>query len=250
MRRYLLVSLIVLSACKGKPEHRPPPANLGSAVVATGSGQRAAPDLVLPKGPGTAPLRTTRKLGRADFEKLAQLSYPGFTKEPHGLNDVVFEMRQITNDRPKLWAVVTIEPCGAGSAAGSGSGSSNCWPMDAGLWADRKEELKKQLLAEPLQGSGSDVEFSIDKVIFHDTTLIGTYQLGQRAGSGAGGGLTFTDAYSLNFNDGINKIRVVASYKDDPVASKEMLAKLASRNDLALLALAFLDVYTHAWPTN
>jgi hypothetical protein len=56
----------------------------------------------------------------------------------------------------------------------------------------------------------------------------------------------FTDAYIVYYNDGVNQIRVIASYKDDPTTTEE-LKKLAPKEDLEALALAFLDVYTHAW---
>lgn len=252
MRTYVALALIAFAACKGKPQHRAPPPTAGSAVAIGSDGKRAAPDLALPEGPGTPPVKTTRKLGRADFEKLAKLEYPGFQRELHGLNDVVFEVRQITNDHPKVWAVITIEPCSAGSAAGSGSAapSADCWPMELAIWKTHVDELKKQTLPEPLQGA-PDVDFEIGAALVHGQMMIGTYQLGQAAGSGAGGGGGgFTDAYYLYFNDGVNKIRVAASYKDDPVASKAALRQLAPKGDLALVAASFMDVYTHAWATN
>lgn len=228
------------TACKGKPAHREPPAN---AVVATGSasgsdGKRAAPDLALPSGPGTPPLKTTRTLGRADYEKLQALEFPGFEKQPHGLNDVVMEVRQITKDHPRLWATVTIEPCG----------KDDCWPMDVDEWKKHEPELKK-LLGD--LATAPDVDWEIGKMELHGQPLIYTYQLGQHTGSGEGGGtFMFTDAYAIYYNDGKNKIRVVGEYKDDPVKTKEIMAKLAPKGDLALLALSFLDVYTHAWPTS
>ena len=237
MRTTVALALTVLVACKGKPEHRAPPPTLGSGLpVANGSdGKRAAPDLALPAGPGTPPLKTTRRLGRADFEKLAKLEYPGFQHEQHGLNDTVFEVRQITNDHPRLWTTITIEPCG-----------SDCWPMDLDAWKKHEDELKKQWLGDALYGQ-PDVDWAMGNMILHGTHMIGAYQLGQHAGSGAGGGLAFTDALLLFYNDGMNKIRVVAEYKDDPVKSKEVMAQLAPKSDLEALALSFMDVYTHAW---
>ncbi len=238
MRKFLIASLLLAGACKGKPQHREPPPN---AVATAGAGSnRAAPDLELPKGPGTPPLKTTRKLGRADFEKLAKLEYPGFSTQQHGLNDVVFEMRQITKDHPRLWATVTIEPCG--------KQPDDCPAMDLDTWKKKEPELKK--LEGALQDV-PDVDWEIGKTDLHGQTLIYTYQLGQHAGSAAnGGGFAFTDALALYYNDGVNRIRVVAEYKDDPVKTKELMAQQAPKTDLELLAISFLDVYTHAWPTS
>jgi hypothetical protein len=238
VRKTLIASFLALAACKGKPQHRAPPPNVGSAEVAGSNAPRAAPDLVLPHGPGTPPLKTTRKLVRADFEKLSELQYPGFTKQVHALNDVILEMRQKTNDHPRLWATVTIEPCGA----------DDCWPMDLDTWKKHEPELKK--LLGTLDGQ-PDVDWEIGKTELHGQPLIYTYQLGQHAGSGEGGGsLAFTNAYILYFNDGVNKMRVVAEYKDDPVKSKEILAQQAPKGDLESLAIAFFDAYSHAWPTS
>lgn len=238
MRKSLIASFVVLAACKGKPQHREPPPVLGSATGSGSGAMRAAPDLALPQGPGTPPLKTTRKLTRADFEKLATLEFPGFTKQQHGLNDVVFEVRQMTKDHPRLWATVTIEPCGA----------DDCWPLDLDTWKKHEPDLKK--LLGDLAGA-PDVDWEIGKAEIHGQPLIYTYQLGQHAGSGEGGGtFMFSDAIALYYNDGVNKMRVVAEYKDDPVKSKEIMAKQAPKGDLEALAMSFLDVYTHAWPTS
>lgn len=245
MRTYVVVALVAVAACKGKPQHHEPPPAAVSTPIATGS-DRAAPDLEMPQGPGTPPVKTTRKLGRADFEKMAKLEYPGFNHEQHGLNDVVFESRYMTKDHPQLWAVVTIEPCDAGSAAGSAAPSAGCWPMDLAVWKTHVDELKKQTLPEQLQG-GSDVDFEVGAVLVRGQMMIGTYQVGVTAGSAGG---TLTDAYYLYFNDGVNKIRVAGSYKDKPVATKNALVQLAPKRDLALLAISFMDVFTHAWATN
>jgi len=243
VRNFLIASLLLTAACKGKPAHREPPAN---AVAITGSasgsdGKRAAPDLSLPAGPGTPPLKTTRKLGRADFEKLAKLEYPGFSTQQHGLNDVVFEMRQITKDHPRLWATVTIEPCG--------KEPDDCPAMDLDTWKKREPELKKML--GDLANFPDAVDWELGKTDLHGQPLIYTNQIGQHAGSGEGGGsFMFSDAFILYYNDGVNRIRVVAEYKDDPVKTKELMAQQAPKGDLELLAISFLDVYTHAWPTS
>ena len=57
---------------------------------------------------------------------------------------------------------------------------------------------------------------------------------------------SYSNAYVLYFNDGINQIRVVAEYKDDAMSREDML-KVAPREDLEKLAKSFLDAFTHAW---
>ena len=75
----------------------------------------------------------------------------------------------------------------------------------------------------------------------------GTWTAPAQTGSDEGGSQTsFTNAFAVYYNDGINQIRVVAEYKDDPKPMEE-IAKIAPKGDLEMLALAFLDVYTHEW---
>src|SRR5262245_21267301 len=116
--------------------------------------------------------------------------------------------------------------------------------MELDRWRARTEDLKVYL------GALKDkpgVEFEVGQTAIHGQPIIYTYQLGASIDPGAGGGaLTFTDAYIAYYNDGVNQIRVLGAYKDDPIP-KEQLLKTAPKQDLEALALAFLDVYTHAW---
>ena len=61
------------------------------------------------------------------------------------------------------------------------------------------------------------------------------------------GGFSYTDAYFLYYNDGVNTIRVVAEYKDDPRETKEKMAEAVPKSDLENVARAFMDAYVHAW---
>lgn len=247
--RNLLIACLVLStagACRGKPKHQEPPPN-AAAGPGSGSakGPQAAPDLVLPSGPGTPPVKTTKPLGAADFEKLSKLTFPGFTPDVRTNSDKVLEVRQKTKDHPRLWATITIKPC------------FDCLPMQLDKWKAKEEELKTTWLG-PLKAM-PDTKWEMGEEKFLGQPLIYTYQLGQGrvpTGSGSaaaaedkesGGAFSYSDAYILYFNDGVNEIRVVAEYKDDPVKTAEMMAKMAPKGDLAKLAVSFLDVYTHAW---
>ena len=234
----LLAPALALGACKDKPAAKQtPPANAGSAAAGSAAGSATganpAPDLVLPHAEATPPKKTTAPLTKTDFERLAKLEYPGFTADVRTVGDKVFEVRQKTQDHPRLWAVVTIKPC------------FECLPMELYKWKAKEDELKK-LNLEGLKDLPG-IEWKMGEVALKGQKLIYTYQIGTGTVPGeGGGGYTFTNAYFLYFNDGVNEIRVVASYKDDPV-EKEDLAKLAPEKDLRSLALAFLDVYTHAW---
>jgi hypothetical protein len=229
----VLCSVLAAFGCKGKPKAKPAPPNAATGVV-NGSGDRAAPDLLLPHADGTPPKKTTAPLVKADFEKLSKLSYPGFTSEIRTLGDKILEVRFRTKDRPVLWAVVTVSPC------------LDCLPMELEKWKAREAELKTISLETLKDAPGIDWEMGETKLF--GERVIYTYQVGTGSGSGDAGGpsVSFTDNYVAYYNDGINQIRVVGAYKDDPT-SKEELIKIAPKGDLEALALAFLDVYTHAW---
>jgi hypothetical protein len=232
VRTILVVALLALVAgCKDKPTKKAPPANAGSA--GSGSGARAAPDLVLPRADGTPPKKTKAPHTKADYERLSKLEYPGFTAEVRTVGDKVFEVRHKTHDHPRLWAVVTIKNC------------FDCLPMELPKWKEREAALKANNLEVLKDDKGIDWE--LGETTLGGQKIIYTYQVGIGTAPGEGGGITsFTNNYVVYFNDGINEIRVVGAYKDDPV-SKEDLKKLAPKDDLRALALSFLDVYTHAW---
>jgi hypothetical protein len=195
---------------------------------------QAAPDLILPRADGTPPKKTTKPLVKGDFERLAKLTWPGFDADVRTVGEKVFEVRQKTKDHPRLWATVTIQPC------------FDCLPMDLEKWKPKEQELKTVSL-EALKNTPG-IEWEMNAVTFQGQPLVYTYQLGAGVGSASegGGGYSFTDSYIAYYNDGVNQIRVIASYKGDPT-TKEELQKLAPKEDLEALALSFLDVYTHAW---
>lgn len=226
-----LASLLAAAGCKDKPKRQNPPENLGPTAQA-GSGKRPAPDLPLPKSDGTPPKKTAAPLGKADFERLSKLEYPGFELDVRQLGEKVLELRYRTKDRPKLWAVVTIQPC------------LDCLPMELDKWKAKTEELKVTLAGlkdEP------NVTFEVGEAKLGGQPIMYTYQVGTGTAKDVGGDVFgFTNNFNAYYNDGVNQIKVVGAYKDDP-APKEKLIELAPKEDLQKLALAFLDAFTHQW---
>ena len=229
VRTLLVVSVLALAiGCKGKPKHQDPPASVELPAGSGSSSPKPAADLVLPQGPGTPPSKTTKALGTDTFNKLKELKYPGFFAEMKWNDEKGFEVRQKTEDHPKLWATITIQPCG------------DCTPMELAKW-EHKDSLKELLMPE--LRNRPEVDFTVGTTDLHGAPMIWTHQLGYYMGAEGGG---FTNAYILYYNDGVNQIRVVSEYKDDP-ATKENLLKLAPKEDLEKIAKAFMDAYTHAW---
>lgn len=235
MRTFLIASLLFASAslgCKDKPKRKAPPTNVATPTAAAQPGA-PAPDLELPPMDGGPPKKTTAPHTKADYEKLAALEYPGFQKRVRTLGDKVFEVLQLTNGHPKYGATVTIQHC------------LDCIPMELEKWKARTEDLK--VLLGRLKDN-KDVHFEVGETHLNGQPVIYTYQLGAGAvGEDKGGQqTTYTNAYALYYNDGINQIRVVAEYKDDPRPVEEM-KKIAPKEDLQMLALSFANAYTHAW---
>jgi hypothetical protein len=229
---------LTATGCKSKPKRKEPPPTVGSAE-ATGSGSgsnsgpKAAPDLILPRADGTPPKKTEKPNTKADYERMALLEYPGFAKEIRTVGDKVLEVRHKTKDHPRMWATVTISPC------------FDCVPMDVEKWKAKTDELKVNL--GPLKDT-KDVEFEVGETKLYGAPVMFHYQVGAGMGKSGEGGAdySFTDAYFAYYNDGVNSIRVVAEYKDDPVGVAD-LKRIAPKEDLRALALSFVDVYSHAW---
>ncbi len=249
MRTTLLFMVVALLGCKGRPKHEPAPTNaqVGSAKAPP------APDIVLPRSDGSPIKPTTAKLDEATLQRLQALTFQGFQPKPHGFNGPrgMMQIQQRTGDHPVIWADITITPCADNTVMPS------CMPMELAKWNSepRYSELKS-ILPAGLRAQ-SDTVFEVGTTELRGQKMIFTYQLGQSTShpsapgvSGSAfdpGGFAFTDAYFLYYNDGVNQIRVVAEYKDDPRESKEKMAESVPKSDLEDVAKAFMDVYTHAW---
>jgi hypothetical protein len=221
-------------ACRGKPQRQDPPKN-----VETASGAKVVPNLDLPIGPGTPPLKTAKPLVRDDFERLSKPTYNGFDHDVHAFNDKIVEVRHTTtNFEPKIRAIVTMEPCQYHAI-------TECKPIDLDKW--KADPKLKEVIHERLRDR-ADTDFEVGKTDLNGTEMIFTYELGYvwpQDGKGA-----YMDSYALYWNDGINQIRVIAMWADDP-ANKETMQKRLPKEDLEKVAKSFMDVYTHAWaPTS
>ena len=243
--RILVVTLsLALLACGNKSSDKPatgsgsaggsgsgaaPP---GDRVVGSGSGEGPAVPITLPKSDGTPPKKTKDKLVDADFDRLGKLDVPSFTKTVRNQKDGLDIRFQTT--RPRLGTTVTITPC------------FGCAPMELAKWKEREADLK-QLLSPELRGR-PDTTWELGSVDLHGQLVVYTYQVGTLFGKDEQGNpkSSYSDAYALYYNDGVNQIRVVSEYQDSPVPRDQMLT-IAPKEDLAKVALSFLDYFTHQW---
>jgi len=125
--------------------------------------------------------------------------------------------------------------------------------MDLDKWKAKETDLKvvmgKLADQKPFQddAKGLGFESELGKTDLAGATVIYQYYVGIATVAGEGGGsTTFANSYIAYYNDGVNEIRVIAEYKDDPTTFKK-LKELAPKDDLRTLALSFVDVYTHEW---
>ena len=248
MRTALFAALAMLG-CKGKPKHRPPPTNLTEvdpkAKPSSSQPGNAAPDIVLPRGNGKPPVKTTEPLSLKTLLTIQQTTYKGFQNQPHAINpDRGTELTYLTEDKPRLAATITIAPCSEQAVLGP------CIPINLGTWTAKTADLKK-MIPQELRDL-PDTNFEVGSLKFHDTDIIYTFQLGQTGGvksTGSAAGLpyiAYTYAYILYYNDGHNQIRVVAEFKDDGRPRDQMTSEVP-RADLEGTATGFFDATTQLW---
>jgi hypothetical protein len=219
VRTLLLLALLV--ACKGKPRHQATPENTQVPLAGSGSAVKAAPDLVLPVGNGKPPKKTTAAVDATVIDQLAKMTFPGFKQEIVQHTPTLLEVRHTTDDRPRVAATITVQPC------------FDCLPMELAKWQERSDAL--QLFLVPELKALPDKKFLVAGTNLRGTPMMFTYQLAKK-------GDLYTHAYVLYYNDGVNQIRVVAEYKDDV----KLIDKVPAV-DLENIAKSFADVYLQAW---
>jgi hypothetical protein len=225
----LLPALILVIACKGDPARAPSVA--GSASTGSGSASPASrlAGITLPPSTGTPPKRTTAPLAADAFERLAKLTVPGFTARVRS-TDHQLDVVHTTGG----WSVgVMIAPC------------FDCLPMELAAWRTKEAGLRLLLPAD--LRDRPDTVWELGYAELHGAPMIFTYQLAHGMTTDAAGTAegTTRHAYALYYNDGANQIRVVAEDRAEHATRGELEA--VPRGDLATLAAAVLDLYTHAW---
>lgn len=195
----------------------------------------AGTPIALPKGDGTPPKKTTAKLNQAMSDRLKALEFPGFNKDVRFAGDHVFDTRYSTIDRPTIGLQINVGAC------------LDCTPMELDKWKPKAPALKQQFPEELRERS--DSIWDLHQTELNGQPMIAIYQFGHQLDKDEKGNPAssrYSSAYFLFFNDGVNQIRVVASYIDDPV-SRADLERLAPRADLEKIAKAFMDTFTHTW---
>lgn len=234
MRTAIAILAALALGCKGKKAAEPEPANPTFRPLPAGA--PAKQDVLdLPKSSRSAPLPTKRPLERAQYEKMSSLDYHGWAKNLRLLDEKALEVRYKTEARPVLSVTISASPC------------FDCIPAELPRWKAKEDALKN--LLPPELRERRDTVFELGETNLAGAPLIYTYQLahGYAEDEDKNRQGPYSNAVTVYHNDGINQIRVIAQYADDPVATRDQLVNLAPREDLLKIALAFLDAYTHAW---
>lgn len=231
MRTFVLVLAFSLVACKGKPK---PQAAPGSGKVEM-QGSNRPHDVELPHSDGSPPVKTTAPIKPETFQKLSELTFPGFSLNVQMVKPDYLWVYQRIPESPVIRASIHIWTCA--------KGPGGCFPVDVEEYKAKHMDALKQYLSEDLQKQ-PDTVFETGMTDVNGTKVVYAFQLGMSHGDMHS---EFTYAYVLYYNDGINEIRVLAEYKDDMMNSKEAMLKAVPKEDLLNTAKAFLDVYTHHW---
>lgn len=240
--RWVVALIAAAVACRdtpAPPKQSETTAGRGSDFVGQAMPRTASPTepgrVTLPRTPNTPPHRTARPLDRKELERLSALEFKDFSRQDRGTRERFAEFRYTTTTRPYLGVTIAIEPC------------DPCTPMELDAWTARTGELK-QSLSEQLIGR-PDTRFEVGARDVLGAPAIYTYQLGAFFGKDESGQpiAVYSDAYILYYNDGVNQIRVNASYLDDMIGGHDKLLAVAPPEDLEKLAVAFMSFYLHEW---
>jgi hypothetical protein len=176
-------------------------------------------------GPTPAPaVPTPRALDHAALERLRELSFDGFDRQPHLDSDAVIEVRHVRAGSPRVFATVMVVACRAGQP---------CRAFD--LHDTLLPELRD--LPDTVFERGTKVRARPVTFVYHLAFLPMT-----------GGHGAYSHAYSLYDDDGANRIRVVVQDADDPPASRDELRGRVSRATLEEIAMTMLERYTRELP--
>lgn len=200
----------------------------------------AANHITVPKVPA-GPILPTRTLDAAVFTRLAAIDHPDFARQVRATTATSTEVHFTTRTRPTLGVTVEIAAC---------KSDGDCPAMRIDVWQTKRDELRGLLPAELRDRPDTSFDFASrkDAGLGDDegTSMIYTYALGAAMTTGGNGqpAGAYVDAYTLYYNDGVNRFRVVANYADDAIGLDRMKA-IAPLGDLEKLATSFLSFYVH-----
>jgi hypothetical protein len=212
-----LASLILaagLAGGCGKSESKP------NTVTTNGSGQSGVgigTGAVVPTGPG-------KPIDKPILEAITKLPFGGGEIKVLTVEDDLMSMTITPKGvTPERRSRLTISKC------------LNCVPMDKAKWEERRSELL-QLVPAELRDK-PDLVYEIGETTIAGHEVIYVYQAGVHVTPGDT--QTVSHAYTINWNDGVNQLHIVAYDASVPSSmTVEHLVTLVPRAQLETLAAA------------
>ena len=224
--------LVVVMACGDKPPTDPvAPANGSTWVVSPIVGPDAAsvtPSRIALRASGKPPVKTTRPVSRAQLTTLATLEIEGLKKTVRKIDDAFLDV-EYHHESPSLLVRVAVQPC------------LRCLPMQLDRWRAENNALRLTVPPDLRDRSGST--FEIDAISIGGVPAIATHHLVFVPKDVP----DFDHAVTVYFTDGVNQIRVIASYDGTVVNSALEMSQVVTRGELEQLAIAVIDRHAQAW---
>lgn len=208
-------------------------------VPVTSPAKRTTVDIKLPALSGKPPIKTTAPMDQPLADKLVALRFDEFTVEMTPYPDSI-AIRQRASLRPRMSVNIAIGRCGA---------VHPCRAMELAVWQADKAKLLQAV--DPALRERLDSVFEISGRELGGAPIIEIYQAGQYFGPDANGNQvgSYSHAVTLHYNDGINFLRVTATFADNARDSLADMQAALPRPFLERAAMAFLDAYAQAWGT-
>ncbi len=231
-----LLPVLVLVACQQSAQPQAG-SGTGSATAPVNPAKRSTLDIKLPALSGKPPIKTTAPMDQALADKLVALRFDDFTIEMTPYPDSI-AIRQRASLRPRMSVNIAIGRCGS---------VNPCRPMELGVWQADKAKLLQAV--HPALRDRPDSVFEISSRELAGAPIIAIYQAGQHFGPDADGNAvgSFSHAVTLHYNDGVNFLRVTATFADNARDSLADMQAALPRPFLERTATAFLDAYGQAW---
>lgn len=227
---------LLLVACQ--QSGTPPQTGSGSAPVpAAVNAKRSTLDIKLPAPSGKPPKPTTAPMDQALADKLVALRFDEFTIEMTPYPDSI-SIRQRASLRPRMSVNIAIGRCGTINV---------CRKMELPAWEADKAKLKQAV--DPALRDRPDSVFEIAASELAGAPVIVVYQAGQYFGPDENNNPvgSFSHAVTVHYNDGINFMRVIATFADNARNTLQEMQAALPRDFLERTAKAFLDAYGQAW---
>ncbi|MBA2544748.1 MAG: hypothetical protein H0V17_34205 [Deltaproteobacteria bacterium] len=226
------IVLCLVISCGDKPQPDPvAPTTTGAPLpspVVPAAASETPFSRISVRASGKPPAKTTKPLARDRLTALSALDVPTLTKTVRKLDDAFLDV-EWRHASPAVAITVTVQPC------------LRCLPMQLERWRVESDALR--ITIPPDLRDHSNTTFEITSISLGGAPAIATYQLAFIAHDVP----SFDHAVAVYFADGVNQIRVIASYDGLVINSHAEMLQAVTRSELEQAAVAVLDRYAQAW---